>query len=289
LANAYFKGEIQARYSTHRTTRNAQQAAAILSPTFQEEGLIVDPILQKITDPTLDPGFTDPRHSLVFWARPPLPVKTLISEIQARLQTIAPKLWIMPADNLHMTVLEVTHSVTEPEINAITKALEPAIKAMTDITNPDHRARLIKPFLSHDRAALALSFLPAAKEGLPSTQEPGRKQDADGFTYHHLRRAVYAQSMTTPVKIQSRYIVPSAHVTIGRFLTQKDHDTAEKMKKWVEEIDSINEWLKEEFWPKDDGIKEGGEWVVGKGSGLVCRVGKLWYGGGETVRHGEGF
>jgi len=51
---------------------------------------------------------------------------------------------------------------------------------MTDYTLT-HRARLIKPMLSYDGAALALSFLPAAGEGLSTTskspsEEHGEKE-----------------------------------------------------------------------------------------------------------------
>jgi hypothetical protein len=82
------KGIIQARYSTHRTARNAQQKAKLLSPDFS--GLILDPVLQKLEDPTIEPGFTDPRHCLVFWARPPAHIRSLVDNIQQELLKLAP-------------------------------------------------------------------------------------------------------------------------------------------------------------------------------------------------------
>jgi hypothetical protein len=73
----------------------------------------------------------------------------------------------MPLNNMHLTALELTHSLTQPEITEIISNLGlSAIEIMTDYTYY-HRARLIKPMLSYDGAALALSFLPAAGEGLP--------------------------------------------------------------------------------------------------------------------------
>jgi len=94
--------------------------------------------------------------------------------------------------------------------------------------------------------------------------------------------------------------VPSAHITVGRFLVQSDHNALEKMETWIRGVEKVNEWLEEEFWPRAEGgvregeekgerIREGGEWIVGEGKGLDLRKGKLWYGGGETVRLGKGF
>jgi len=64
------------------------------------------------------------------------------------------------------------------------------------------------------------------------------------------------------------------------------------MKCWLNGIEEINAWLESEFWPVDGQtgpIKTGGEWIVGQEKGLDLRKGRLWYGGGETVRLGKGF
>jgi len=157
---------------------------------------------------------------------------------------------------------------------------------MTDYTYC-HRARLIKPTLSYDGAAIALSFLPAAGENLPSN---GRSAEDDDFTYHHLRRDLFNIAKKTGVSIDSRYVVPSSHITLGRFLVQEDHDTVEKMEGFLRGIEEINGWLEKEFWPREGGERnESGEWVVGQEKGLDCREGRLWYGGGRTVRIGKGF
>jgi hypothetical protein len=96
-------------------------------------------------------------------------------------------------------------------------------------------------------------------------------------------------------------VIPSAHLTIARFVTTEDFEVTEggkvdgeKVKRFVEVIGEVNQWLEREFWPKDDGeeksIKEGGEWIVGQEKGLEFRKGALWYGsGGETVVLGKGF
>jgi hypothetical protein len=55
--------KIQEKYQLHRTTRNAQQKAKMLDKNFQ--GVNIDPILLRLQDPTVEPGFKDPRNCLV--------------------------------------------------------------------------------------------------------------------------------------------------------------------------------------------------------------------------------
>jgi vesicle-fusing ATPase len=198
----------------------------------------------------------------------------------------------MPRGNLHITVLEVTHSKTAPEIKSIVDKIRDKAPDMTNYTL-DHRARLIKPLIGFDASALALSFVPAAGEGLHS----GRKLEDDKYSYHHLRRDMFGLLRDAGVQIDSRYVVPSSHLTIARFINTKDladkdgvHD-ASKMKAFIDKIEEINGWLEKEFWPEhnNDTIPEGGEFNVGQETGLHCRMGTLWYGGGEEVHHGKGY
>lgn len=190
--------------------------------------------------------------------------------------------------------------------------------------------------LSYDSAAIALSFVPAAGGDFSSSRssskpnepaqstderhkgnpEPEVRQD-DSFTYHHLRRSLYELCVEAGVEVASRYTVPSAHLTVARFITQEDisgpwanNDKAqpvqddetraeavsvvkEKVQMLVDKIEAINAWLQDEYWPKkgreEAAIKNGGEWIVGEEKGLDCRKGTLWYGGGETIRLGKGF
>ena len=190
--------------------------------------------------------------------------------------------------------------------------------------------------LSYDSAAIALSFVPAAGENFPLSEsssrpnqraqstgerykenpEPEIKQD-DSYTYHHLRRSLYELCVEAGVVVASRYTVPSAHLTVARFITQEDISAPrpnkckaqpaqddetkpetvsvvmEKVQLLVDRIEAINAWLQDEYWPKEGqeeaAIKNGGEWIVGEEKGLDCRKGTLWYGGGETIRLGKGF
>lgn len=196
----------------------------------------------------------------------------------------------MPPDSLHMTVLEITHSLTATEINALVAQMRTGVPQITNYTL-SHRARLVKPSLSYDAQAIALSFLPAAGE--PSAANRGAADDT--YTYHNLRRDLFDLASATGVTVASRYVVSSSHVTVSRFIDSSDFETPDgkvdhgRMIELVKVVDEINEWLESEYWPRNDGIKEGGEWIVGEEKGLDFRQGALWYGGGETVRLGKGF
>ncbi|KAK4613589.1 hypothetical protein CLAFUW4_09406 [Fulvia fulva] len=266
--------QIQQRYSDHRTNRNSQQKSKLLARDFP--GVTVDSILAKLENPEQFPGYEDPRHCLVFWARPSAAVRDLIGKIQTRLTEVLPNLWTMPSRSLHMTALEITHSLTAPEIDALVYQMKPHAQEICDYTL-DHRARLVKPMVSFDAQALALSWLPA---------------EGEAYTYHHLRSHLYTLASKTGVKVASRYVIPSAHLTIARFIETGDlEDGSGKVdpsmvKRLVSKIEEINKWLEREYWAKEEKI----EWNVGEDVGLEFRKGPLWYGaGGETVKLGRGY
>lgn len=190
----------------------------------------------------------------------------------------------MPLACLHMTVLEIAHSRSEAEIAAMVKTMEEKIPEITNFTF-SHRARLVKPMISYDAAAIALSFVPAAGDSSTMNHEPNN----DAYSYHHFRRDVYALSKSTGVEVASRYVVPSSHLTIARFVTQKDFAKdvggldPEKVVKLVRKLEEINAELESQYWPKDAGV-----WTVGEEKGLECRKGTVWYGGGQTEHLGQG-
>lgn len=192
----------------------------------------------------------------------------------------------MPLECLHMTVLEAMHSQTGAEISRLVEMMESKIPEITEHTY-SHQARLVKPMLSYDAAAIALSFLPAAGEDIYGDRDP----KADGYTYHHLRRDIYALTKDTGVEIASRYVVPSSHLTIARFVTQQDFSIAgngamdkEKINNLVGKLVSINDGLQAKY-----GSKQTTDWLVGEEKGLVCRKGTVWYGGGQSQHEGRGF
>ncbi|KAK1750801.1 hypothetical protein QBC47DRAFT_464421 [Echria macrotheca] len=267
--------EIQSLYSVHRTARNAQQRDKFLSSDFTE--LIIDPFLLRLEDPTIEPGFYDPRNCLVFWARPPNHIVKLAAHLQNLLKDAAPRLtgfrvldlWLMPIHRMHLTTLEIAFARTSEEIEDLVSQIRPGLPALTNLTF-NCRSRLVKPWISYDLSAFALSFLPAAGETLltPGPIQPPSKQgaklgsaEADGYTYHHLRRDAFGIVQDAGVQVGSRYVVPSAHITLGRYLTQDDHATPELRRHWIRTIDTINKWLEDEVWDVSDGDFVG-EWIT---------------------------
>jgi vesicle-fusing ATPase len=53
-------------------------------------GVSIDPVLAKLSYPSIEPGYVDPRHCLVFWGRPTTKVKDLIERVQHELSLVAP-------------------------------------------------------------------------------------------------------------------------------------------------------------------------------------------------------
>ena len=198
----------------------------------------------------------------------------------------------MPLYNMHITALEIAFSRTAEEIEAMKTALAPAIPGVANYTYR-HRARLVKPMVSYDLSSFALSFLPASGEpGVsPAPVAPGTTEaleQGDQYTYHHLRRDLWDLCKQAGTTVDSRYVVPSAHITLGRYLTGDDHATPNQRRRWVDAIDDVNRWLETDVWGRSDADFIG-EWVLGQERGLDIRVGTLWYGGGRTVLTGEGF
>ena len=57
-----------------------------------------------------------------------------------------------------------------------------------------------------------------------------------------------------------------------------------RVQELVAHIDSMNDWLRMEFWPRYvSTIPPNGEWIIGKDKGLECRNGRIWNGGGEDI------
>ena len=225
----------------------------------------------------------DTRNNLVFSLRPPEGVKRLITEVQRRLTDAqitggaavpGKQLWTMPRESLHITVLEVVHSTTLVAVESLIRTI--GIQHLERMAHypASKGVRLGKPFLSFDKAALAVSFLPI---------EGGRDR---GYTYHHLRGDLWGMLRRRGVDVSSRYIVPSAHLTVGRFVEVGPAgvgSVANEMKRWIQVIDEINDWLEKNGEQYMRGADGEGQTFWEIDTPLDLRKGLLWYGGGQTV------
>ncbi|KAL4918146.1 RNA ligase/cyclic nucleotide phosphodiesterase [Aspergillus aurantiobrunneus] len=291
--------KIQARYETHRTNRNAQFKEKLLHKDFP--GWQADEILSKLVaqlkppnvveDGTVQP-FTDHRHNLNICARPPKHIKELVAEIQQEIRNVAPTLWFSPSEFLHITTLEISNSRTKDEIDTLaTQLLQDgtASKLVNYTSDIHHRARLVKPILSYDASAMALSFLPAMGEPT-AVGTTNKLQRNDAYSYHHLRRELAEQILQSGVGLGARYIVPSAHITIARFVSQDGFlldgggVDGHRVAALVERVERINETLREKYWPREDGesgsMPARGEWVVN-----VPKTRKTFCKGKECHKH----
>ncbi|CAI7640410.1 unnamed protein product [Penicillium glandicola] len=269
---------LQIAYEAHRSNRNAVFRNQICQVGFNEWK--EDEILSKVLE--VEKGLTDsidPRHNLAFWARPPQHIQDLVYKIQQEIgPLIGPGLWLVPPDHLHMTTLEIRSSLTGPEIDEIASSLEMS-GVVTELANYTltHRARLVKPVISYDTSAIALSFVPAAGE--EDRSEYGGKDDQ--FTYHHLRSDLYNIVTQSGCPIAARYTVPSAHITIARFITpsgpkqgQSDSpkEVSEKASRLIHEIEDLNHELRSNVWRRL-GNPSQGQWVIGHEKGLELMKG----------------
>ncbi|CAG7955509.1 unnamed protein product [Penicillium olsonii] len=284
---------LQNAYETHRTNRNAIFSDQISQPGFCDWK--EDPILNQVLE--AEKGLTnyvDPRNNLAFWARPPQHVRELVSKIQQQLRKLTgPGLWLVPTENLHMTTLEICPAKKSSEITELIDKVN--LTEWQDLANYTlkHRTRLVKPIISYDTSAIALSFVPAAGED-DTAAYSGKN---DGYTYHHLRRDLYNKVTMNGVPIAARYTVPSAHITIARVVkpamaTERALGsptlTGKEAGQLVAQIEDLNGELRSNVWRRL-GDPSQGEWVIGHGKGLELIWGTTWYGKGERVVLGEGF
>lgn len=266
--------EILNDYTTHRLNRNAQKKAE-LEATLEST---IEPLLKGIVKDNEPPEF-DYRNCITIWARPTDAVKDLAEEIQAVFVSVLDPenlagdnsltsptravvkdpahgpIWVMPRDCQHMSLLEIIHSVTPLEVDNLLKDLKPNLG---QILHLDRGTTLCRPLVCFDASAVALTFIPI---------------DTDPYTYTHMRADIFDR-VSQSVPIESRYQVPSAHITLIRFV---EKITGNKVKLFLDTIDRINRKLEHSTVT----------WTVGSEHGLWCQCGRIWYGGGWTEHTGN--
>jgi hypothetical protein len=192
-----------------------------------------------------------------------------------------------------MTTLEMLPARSLSEVEELENFLKEHAP-LQDIVNYTltHRARLVRPIVSYDASALALSFIPAVDTDHGVVGKPNHS-----YSYQHLRSDLYDIVTEAGCQLEARYTVPSAHVTIARFVRPVGWSETEpeeaslflnRAHELVATIEDINQELKSDDW-KRFGNPSRGEWVVGQEQGLELMKGRSWYGKGESVLIGEGF
>ncbi|KAJ5752171.1 hypothetical protein N7520_009088 [Penicillium odoratum] len=228
--------------------------------------------------------YEDPRNNISLLARPPKHICELISDIQQEIASVAgPCLWLSPQTYLHMTTSELINAKTRPEVDEAMGIFQQKL-AIEEIVNYTltHSPRLVRPIISYDDTAIALSFIPAAE------------MEIDRYTYHHLRRDLWDLVSESGCQLNARYNVPSAHVTIARFVMPPGVDKLKEVDSLcsrtveiIEKIEDINQELRSGDW-KRFGSTSRGVWVVGQEQGMELNQGRSWYGKGEVILTGEG-
>ena len=248
---------IRTVYSTHRDTRDSQQRQLLLT----HRSLTPDPLLSHILSSHSDFSL-DARHNLSFITRPSPRITSLILHLQQQLRTLAgDSLWYPPPSHLHLTVYEVTHSLTSAQL-APTLALLRAHPDVFDLPRMP-TVTLDSPLVNFDTSAIALTFLPSSSPS--STTSP-----SSSYTLHHLRHDVCTSLTRIGVPWQGRYIAPSAHATIARLIST---DAVDKIgvEQWVGGLERLREECTEGW---ADAV-----WRLGEGSAEVS-AGRSWYGKG---------
>ncbi len=100
------------------------------------------------------------------------------------------------------------------------QSLQAAVGAGRDASSTTYPRSSAEPADS-SLPKIAVSFLPAAGETVvsppPVAPEPDHQAYlSDEYTYHHLRRDIFDIAREAGVDVGSRYVVPSAHITLGR-------------------------------------------------------------------------
>ncbi|KAJ5554658.1 hypothetical protein N7513_004617 [Penicillium frequentans] len=275
--------QIQDIYEEHRSNRNAKFKEILLNPSFREWQF--DEILGNILK--AEKGliqYEDPRNNMSLLARPPKHICELVHDIQQEIADVAgPCLWLAPQDYLHITTSELMNAKTRTEVDYMMAIFQQKLP-LEEIVNYTltHSPRLVRPIVSYDATTVALSFVPAAET------------DKDLYTYHHLRRDLWDIVSESGCQLGARYIVPSAHVTIGRYAmppggdqTKELDDLCTRVAGLIEKIEDINQELMSGDW-KRFGSPSRGVWVVGQEQGMQLNQGRSWYGNGEVVLTGKG-
>ena len=222
---------IQQAYDSHREAYLQKNIA----------GLTADPPVKPQADQALlnhlstSPGDTSRDaqdvNCMVIWARPPPAVIAKIKDIQSKIRN-HPRLgedavWLVPEDDLHLSVLELSHRHPTSHLrNVLNELGTDRMHSMLSVPSSlDEKPVLVRPRLGFDKLGFALSMVPSADTR---------------FTYHHLRADLQRRALESGIAIDTCYTALSAHVTIARFTRSGflDGDYADDDLEWVKALNA---------------------------------------------------
>lgn len=155
-------------------------------------GVICDPILVRELD---KPG-SDLRYGVNLICRPPKEVSAFIFELQTRLRRIEPDQYYYPLADLHLTLVEIAHSLN-PDVAAL---ISETIASRTDAWLTGlHSFTLRSAKMGYDERSCFLRF-----------------ETTEQFT--SLRALFSTRATTLGLPLKSRYGSASAHVTFMRYV-----------------------------------------------------------------------
>lgn len=215
------------------------------------------------------------------WARPPQGTLKLLRSIQSELHgLVGDDLYLIPAEDLHLSVVELSHRHTVDYLYSVKDFLgEERLKRLLNLpARAGHHPNLGKPMLLFDHVGIAVNFLPLVEE-------------AADYTYHHLRTDLHSALLETGLSVDTCYTAPNAHITVGRFKSNSllepivsGLDGSESVKEFrsrnletlVRGIEQINKRL-EESWMEDPEKEPGHKWTV-TAQGLEAQLGYIKFG-----------
>ncbi|EDU51171.1 hypothetical protein PtrSN002B_007672 [Pyrenophora tritici-repentis] len=258
--------KVREAYESHRESFYAKQvqlfAVAVSNPVTPDQALIKYLEKQKrqpnIDDVENDLASQDVNCSVI-WARPPRNILDLIMSLQKQiLDLVGADLYIMPSQNLHLSVIELSHRHPVSHLRAVVEEIsldriQSMLNACGASPTSKHRPKLVFPQINIDNMGIALSFVPSSDQI---------------YTYHHLRADLHTQALESGISIDMCYTAPSAHITLGRFVGNEYFKKDEGRKEFLRFIGKLNANLKE--------FQD--EWAVGKKEGLELQSGYLKFG-----------
>lgn len=150
-----------------------------------------------LADELRNPG-DDQRHGVNLLARPSEEVITLIQGIQRHLSAYEPRQYYYPANDLHLTIIQLCSGRAEEEAEQLASSIA---AALPDFVSGICSPKVIQPHLISDPQACALNFVPIDQ------------------ALEAVRSTFIARAREKGIIPEQRHPVMAAHITLMRYIT----------------------------------------------------------------------